>query len=566
MAAKVPAGDQGGAPCLRAATGRTTVGAAHLMHTRTSARRRLDTPFVVGVAGALAFFAVAAVWSLSSPLMGAPDEPAQTIKAVSVAQGQVRGEDTVLVAGANSWTNGTETRVEIPADYAAVYDLNACYVTRVEVPAGCAPSPSRADGTAEAVTYVGTYPPLYYGLVGWPSLLAEAPEGLPLIRLSSAAVSAALVGLALSAARRTDGGGIVVAGLLVAITPMAVYMASVVNASGMEITAAIALWCTALALIRPAVRTTRGDVVRTAVAFCALTCVRGLSPVIALGVVAAVALVAARRGDLTRLRHAPAALPAAAVTAGVFVAAVAYVVWAKAYDSVSGAPTPGLTLAEAFQGSVEELPYRVRQMVGHFAYLEAPPPPGLLAIWGTLVAAVVVTALVAGTWRRRAALFGLLLASLAFTIVPEALNADEFGYIWQGRYTLPVATGIPILSAWIVGRASWWRPRLAVPVTAAVAGLWLVGQGIGLATLLRRYVVGTGRSLFAIRTGDGWAPPLSPVTLMVLLAIAGGAFAIWATWTARTVTSSPADDGSGDQAPTTSATSPRNWLPKASSP
>jgi hypothetical protein len=566
MAAKVPAGDQGGAPCLGAATGRTTVDAAHLMRTRTPARRRLDTPFVVGVLGALAFFAVAAVWSLSSPLMGAPDEPAQTIKAVSVAQGQLRGEDTILIAGANAWVNGTETEVEIPADYASVYDLNACYVTKAEVPAGCAPPPSRATGTAHATTYVGTYPPLYYALVGWPSLLAEAPEGLPLIRLSSAAVSAALIGLALAAARRTDGGGIVVAGLLVALTPMVVYMASVVNASGMEITAAIALWCTALALFRPAEKTTRGDVVRVAVAFCALACVRGLSPVIALGVVAAVALVAARRNDLTRLRGAPGALPVAAVTGAVFVVAIAYVAWSKAYDSVAGTPIPDLTLSKALDSSLGEVPYRVRQMVGHFAYLEALPPPGLLVIWGVLAGGLVLLALVAGTWRRRGALVAVMVATIAFTVVPEALNASEFGYIWQGRYTLPVATGIPILAAWTVGRARWWRPALTVLSTAVVAGLWLVGQGIGLATLLRRYVVGTDRSLFAIRTGDGWAPPLSPVALMALLAVAGGAFAIWMTWAARTAAPIAEAAAAGDQEPTTSATSPQNRSPNASSP
>jgi hypothetical protein len=254
------------------------------------------------------------------------------------------------------------------------------------------------------------------------------------------------------------------------------------------------------------------------------------------------------------------------VTAAVFVVAIAYVAWSKAYDSVSGAPMPGLTLTEAFQGSVEELPYRVRQMVGHFAYLEAPPPAGLLAVWGVLVGALVLLALVAGAWRRRCALLGLLLASLAFTVVPEALNAAEFGYIWQGRYTLPVATGIPILAAWIVGRARWWRPALTLPASALVAGLWLVGQAIGLATLLRRYVVGTDRSLFAIRTGDGWAPPLSPVVLMVLLALAGGAFAIWTTWATRTAAPIAKADAAGDQEPTTSATSPQNRSPNASNP
>ncbi|HEY6533063.1 MAG TPA: DUF2142 domain-containing protein [Acidimicrobiales bacterium] len=534
---------------------------------RSPARRRLDTPTAVGVVGALLFFAVAAVWSLASPLMGAPDEPAQTIKAVSVAHGQLRGEDVTTSIAGPPWVNGTLSYFDVPADYAAVYDLNACYVTQPEVPAGCAPSPSRADGTSTASTYVGTYPPLYYALVGWPSLVADAPLGLHLIRLASAAVSAALVGLALTAARRTDGGGVVVAGLLVAITPMVIYMASVVNASGMEITSAIALWCTSLALLRPADRTTRGDVVRAAIAFCALTSVRGLSPVLAVGVLAAVALTVARRSDLERVRRAPGFVPAAVVSAVVFVLALAYVVWSKAYDAVSGVPITDLTLTDALQASFEQVPYRTRQMVGYFAYLEAPPPVGLLVLWGILVGALVLGALVAGTWRRRMALVGLVLATIVFTVVPEALNASEFGYIWQGRYSLPVATGIPILAAWILGRASWWRPALALPATAAVATLWLVGQTLGLATMLRRYVVGTDRSLFAVLTGDGWAPPLSPVTLLVLMTLAGLAFVTWTMWTATQPGPGLAPPGpADDQEPTTSPISAENRPPNASSP
>ncbi|HEY6532726.1 MAG TPA: hypothetical protein VIY72_10490, partial [Acidimicrobiales bacterium] len=197
------------------------------------------------------------------------------------------------------------------------------------------------------------------------------------------------------------------------------------------------------------------------------------------------------------------------------------------------------------------------------------PPRTLLVLWGVLAGGLLLVALVAGTWRRRAALLALLLASIAFTVVPEALSAAEFGYIWQGRYSLPVATGIPILSAWIVGRASWWRPRLAAPITAAVGAIWVLGQLLGQAATLRRYVTGVGRDLFAFLESDGWSPPLDPYLLVGALAVCGLAFVGWAVIAAlpgiSTETASPTDPGPG-QEPTTSPIRAENRSPNASSP
>ena len=513
------------------------------MERPTRTDRLMGSPALFGAASALLFFLAAAAWSLSSPPMGSPDEPAQVIKAAAVAHGQLRGTDVVSRTNDPTEMNRVDTSVRVPRSYAELPALNGCYIFQPAVPAGCAPDPGTATEIVSGSTYVGTYPPLYYALVGWPSQFLDARDGIWVMRLASGAVSAALIGLALAAARRTDGGGIVVAGVLVAVTPMVVYMASVVNASGMEITAAIALWCTALAVVRPADATTRADVIRLAIAFCALCGTRSLSPLLAIGVVAGVALMAGRRVDLGRIRRAPAAAPAAVVAAVAFTVSALFVLWSRAYDSLAGAPMPGLTLSDALHTSVTLAPWRIRQMVGYFAYLEAPPPKSLLVVWGVLGGVAVLGALALGTWRQRLVLVALMVAAFAFTVVPEAISAHRFGYIWQGRYTLPVAVGIPILSGWIIGRSSRWRPRAVVPATVVVGLVWVAGQALGQAATLRRHIVGTGQGqgLFSWLSGDGWAPPLPPVVLLVALVVGGLAFVGWVALAARAAPSDRTD-------------------------
>lgn len=541
------------------------------MDSRTPRHRPLlASTAAVGIIGAVLFFVVAATWSFSSPLMSAPDEPAQTVKAVSVAEGNLRGRDTATTPEAPPWVYGIQSEFRIPFGYADIGVLNSCFVLRPQVPAGCAPDPGETGETTTATSYVGTYPPVYYALVGWPARFFDPEPGLWIMRLSSAAVAAALVGLALAGARRTDGGGIVVAGLLIAITPMAVYVASVINPSGMEIAASLAAWTCALAVVRPSGRTTRADIVRLAVALCALVGVRTLSPVLAVGIVACVLLMAARRSDLSRLRRAPGLIPATIVVAVLTVLSVAYLAWSKAPSSAAGGPVDA-TLTEALRTSLSKLVWRIRQMFGYFGYLEAPPPPALLAVWSVLSGGVLVAGVVAGTWRRRLVLLALVAATALFTVVPEALNYHHVGAVWQGRYSLPVAAGIPILAAWTIGRASWWRPRLVVPITAAVGALWVFGQLIGQAATLRRFVTGTQAGLFDFIGRDGWRPPLSPAVLVVALVVGGTAFAAWAVFVAATAVGDPTDptdpiEPAEGQAPATSATSASSLAPNASRP
>ena len=56
---------------------------------------------------------------------------------------------------------------------------------RPDVSAGCAPELRRAAAQTWFNTWVGTYNPVYYYLVGWPSLLFEGNTGVYAMRIAS---------------------------------------------------------------------------------------------------------------------------------------------------------------------------------------------------------------------------------------------------------------------------------------------------------------------------------------------------------------------------------------------
>ena len=498
----------------------------------------------MGLLAAGLFALLGVVWAMSSPLMGAPDEPDQTVKAVAVARGEWRGEDIQRTSEYELRTSWIDTVVTVPEGYADLNELNACYVFKPDTPSGCAPQPVDDRTLVDATTYVGTYPPTYYVLVGWPSRFLPAPQGIWAMRLASVAASAAMVGLAAAACRRMGRSGVLGAGVLVALTPVTVHLASVINPNGFEITAAIAVWATAFVVVtgpgvsdgdpRSPSGPTTADLARLAFAFVLLAGTRALSPAIAVGILATVALAGLRLDVLEALaRRTDARITAAAMTVGA-VAASGWVVWSKVYDNVAGAPAVGITLGSALRESWSRLPQRLHEMFGYFGWLEVPAPRALLVLWTTLILVLVVGAFVMGTWRQRGVLVALVAAAVAIHVVPEALSASRQGFIGQGRYALPVAVGVPILAAWIVavrargGQLGWRRTATAVAVA------WALGQSLGQAALLRRHVVGIENDLFAFVGGTGWEPPLPPVLLWVLGVVTALAFAVWLVVGART--------------------------------
>jgi hypothetical protein len=125
----------------------------------------------------------------------------------------------------------------------------------------------------------------------------------------------------------------------------------------------------------------------------------------------------------------------------------------------------------------------------------------------------------------------VLLALLAATIaVPVVIESTAYrnagGVTWQGRYTLPLAVGIPILAAIALASTERGRqlvtPRLLVTLGVIVG----VGHSIAFAQNLRRYTVGYDGELQFWKHPQ-WTPPLSPLLLTIAYAVVISAFVVW---------------------------------------
>lgn len=476
------------------------------------------------------------VWAFASPVMASPDETAQAVKAVAAVRGQIRGTEVVTNERDPKLLNRVLTTYEIPAGYSALDAVPACYAFYPKIPANCAPYlPQDSGATVPATTYVGRYPPTFYVAVGWPSLFLGPARALRAMRLVSVVLSAALLATAASAivdlGRRR--GGMVVIGLALAVTPSVLFIGSSINASAVEITAGIATWVTALALVAGTGAPTRSLVVRTAISISAFALARPVSPLLVGIALVVVWLVAGSRERVRELWADRTSRVAGVVVAVIGALASAYILATGAFGSAQGFPIVDKGNAEIAQFSLGEFPWRTRQMIGVFGWLDTPLNPATIVVWLLAVAAVVVGALWWGRGRDR---LGLLAVAAALVVVPtaaELAGAHQVGTVWQGRYSLPIAVGLPIVAGFALDRAR--RPSARVVRVAAVLTGVLVAvvQTLSIVTSVRRYATGADNPLFAYLSAGVWSPPGGPWPLLLaaiaVFGLCGAAVAAF-TW------------------------------------
>src|SRR5450759_1059882 len=92
------------------------------------------------------------------------------------------------------------TMVRVPEVFAEL-PVGGCFINHPTQPAGCPGVHVSSSRTVVTSTYVGHYPPLYYLLVGGPSVLGTKAS-LYLVRGMSVLVNAAMLALALGTAYR----------------------------------------------------------------------------------------------------------------------------------------------------------------------------------------------------------------------------------------------------------------------------------------------------------------------------------------------------------------------------
>jgi hypothetical protein len=485
----------------------------------------LRTFFLAWAALAVLVFA----WVIATPLGASPDEPAHIIRAASVAQGQILGAPT---------TAGAITRVEVPRDIADATKW-PCSAFGSNKPASCQTAAMFQTGSQleSATTSAGLYDPVYYALVGWPSLFLFTPHAAVLaMRMVSALISTGLLALAFVMITRMRTSWPIRAGFLVAFTPMAVFLTAAVNPNSLEYCAGLAFFATGIYLVRDGSRVPTWPVLSALIVSGVLLAqARSLSP-LWLAVCGVLVLIYAGVGRVVELFRTPRFLIA---IGAVVLGTIPSLVWTVATGTLSqmgtyvGAGTANPRVV--FEQMLMDHPFD-EGWIAVFGWLDILGPEAVITIWFGLMVGAIVAAFTVARGRR---LLAVILAVATLFVAPAALQAASVrasGMIWQGRYILIIFMCLVVLCGIVVadrigtdriGTAGIGRRVLiTIAVITTAAQLWCF------TATLARYTVGVNNARSILWT-PLWQPPGGVVLSLVLAAVGALAVAAVAVWVGR---------------------------------
>ncbi len=464
-------------------------------------------------------------WSIATPLGMGPDEPTHSIQAAAVVRGQFDGPQAQVHWGVVPI--GHEGLVRIPTWVVNVPRMGVpvCAERRTAEPTcvmvGVPPGgvPGRATATFLTATQFSKNPPLYYLIVGTPTLLASGTGALYAMRYTGAVLDFLLIALGLFLLARYHPRRLTLFGSMVALSPMVLYVSSVVGSSGLETAAAFAAWCAGLCVVARD-DTPRMLVVLTSLSFVVLILSRPLSPIIA-GVIVVVLATSIgwprTRALLLQRSCRPiwVSIVAATAAAGIFLAIVGI-------PSVLGAGVrPRVSLFAAVELTLRNTGHRLRDLVGDLVWGRVYTPTWVVVVWVLVLGGLFVWGLVASRGFRRA-LPLLVFAIIAMPVVFESPQMNTVGPYWQGRYWLPLAVGLPLVAAAVQPRRAPQRSEWALSPSARFTGLGIIG-----AVLIGAQVASFWAALHYYEdvATVRWTPPGG--TALVLGMFAAGQLLIW---------------------------------------
>ncbi len=509
------------------------------MRARATERSRWWTTFVLAAL-------MSVLWLLATPIFAAPDEPAHAIRAASAARLQILGEESARY--------DDQLVVDAPRAYLGMGGRIGCYAFARDVPAACAQFPGNTD-LEEVPTSAGRHPPAYYVVAGIPSLAFRGELGIYLIRLVSVLLTAAFLASAVSTLERLRRPRVGALGILLAATPMLFFVGAVVNPSAAEIPAALCCWTAGVALAIEAPTGVDPRLVRrVAVSAIVLALSRQLAP-LWLGLIAVSLVIIAGTACIRALWESRSARRWGAAAIAATIAQVAWIAIVRPLDATLSDEhaIPNLDTLSAIRTSFGESLGRFREMVGWFGWLDTPSPGLTYACWTIALVLLLAVALVAGRRRFVLVAAGVAVATVALPVFFETLEASTTGFFWQGRYTMPLAVGVPLLLALSVAvdRAdgaptrdvgAWLRRGNIVGVIAVLVA---VGHVAAFWQALRRNAVGYEGSLGFV-VDPTWAPPVPAWLLVLGNAVVVVAFVAWV------VDARPGSTGTAQPEPTPS--------------
>ncbi len=411
---------------------------------------------------ALGFGLLLVAWVMATQPFAAPDEPSHYLRALSIANGQLLG-------------------AKVPYPYGGLTPAQLAWVDQgtraVWVPAPLSPPVPCIDhkpnfavlapGCREA-SEVGNYHPLPYLLPAVAIGLAkDGTTGLYLARLASAIPCLAFILLAF--ALLWDGSAWSLLGLVGAITPMVLFISSIVNPNGLELAACLAFAASVLRITRATSRPPSWVWAAFALSGAAGILAWQLGPVFVLADLALGAVLLGPSGLRTLRVSEGRRLGLPALT--LITATALYLVYGVASGVAHS--TFGISpIRQSLHEGLAQLVPMLGNSVGTFGSLTVPLPFGAYRTWWLLVSAIICGAMWVGSRRERLLLAAVVALVLAFPVLFFAWVYRFTGFAMQGRYVLPVMVLIPLLAGEIIHRRLQTRPthrlRELLPAGAAV--------------------------------------------------------------------------------------------------
>ncbi len=494
--------------------------------------RATSQPRIGGLIVGVITFALSTLWAVASPVFSIPDENAHGTKAIAQVNGQVIGDE---VDGIRHLV------VDLPPGFEYRPDIT-CFAFQPEVTADCAPALGAEGGTPWFNTWVGTYNPVYYAVVGLPALALTGNDAVIAMRVVSALLSSALWGLAAACAMSSLRRQWAPAGVVIVMSPMIVYFSGAVNPQGFEIAGAAALWWGGLRLAErwreSAAHADLALLWSTVVAGAfAVSNARATGPLWVLIILFLLIIVVGWRSTwrgILQLRSLPWLL-AIAVPAG-FSALWTLIVGSLSNQAEeSDAPLVNASPVVGAWYMIRQTPLFVQQAAGFFGWLDTPLPAFLYLLFfgavGIPVIAVIATVGRSGVVR----FVVVVLAAFVVPVALQAISVSQTGIIWQGRYGLFLYIGVVIVSCWLLShRDSPGMDRAARRLTPLIAAMLGAFGWAAFVLVLRRYMIGIGTPITGMLGDVAWTPPISWVVLALLYFLASLVLVAWATSAVRT--------------------------------
>jgi hypothetical protein len=401
------------------------------------------------------YFLIIGAWALTQPYDAAADEHDHIYRAVGVVSGQIAPTPTEAIRGSGAFQTVPEGLVR-PYPNPGVggrpfWGSVPCWLFTYDKSAVCAQPPS-ADTTPVLIgTGAGRYNPIYYAIVGLPLVWWPGWSGVLLARLLSAAICAGFLAGALAAVVRHSRYGAMLAGLLVATTPMSLQYMGSVNPNGPEIAAGIAFFAGAIPLfLSQAPPRSKGLLWLVGTSAVALAVLRPTG-LLFLAAAAVAFLLPQRMQTIRALLSVRAARLWTGAIAAAALFSAAWVVLMKSMDlgNVFVARHPytlsAAVTAELGRWTSTYLP----EFVAAFDWNTLRLPELAVLIWAFLAAGLPCLGWLCGRSVDRWRLFVVFTGGAVVPSLIQIASVNSAGFVTQGRYMLPLLDGLVLLGVYV---------------------------------------------------------------------------------------------------------------------